>query len=170
MIRSRDGRPLGLHGAQVGVASLAMDALYARILDADFAGARFVPNPEDRVEDDVREAFGSLAESVLPQWRAKLARRSERDLELLRANEAAIKAEISKVLEAGRTIRAALAGAGAPLWAADLGITREELAAAIRHGRAIRDRYTVLDVAAELGLLEAFAADYPDREPGRSAP
>ena len=170
MIRSRDGRPLGLHGAQVGVASLAMDALYARILDADFARARFLPSPAGGAEDELRAAFGSLAEAVLPQWRAKLARRSERDLELLAAHEAAIKAEIAKVLATGREVRAALAGAGAPLWAADLGITRTELAAAIRWGRAIRDRFTVLDVAAELGLLEAFAADYPDREWGRGGP
>ena len=170
MIRSRDARPLGLHGAQVGVASLAMDALYARILDADFARARFLPSPGGGAEDELRAAFGSLAEAVLPQWRAKLARRSARDLELLAAHEAAIKAEIAKVLATGREVRAALAGAGAPLWAADLGITRTELAAAIRWGRAIRDRFTVLDVAAELGLLEAFAADYPDREWGRGGP
>jgi len=172
MIRSRDGRPLGLHGAQVGVASLAMDALYARILDADFAGARFVPTPKDGAdaEDGLREAFGSLAEAVLPQWRAKLARRGERDLELLHANEAAIKAEIAGVLATGRRVRAALAAAGAPMWAADLGITRGELAAAIRWGRAIRDRCTVLDVAAELGLLEDFAADCPDREQVSAGP
>jgi glycerol-1-phosphate dehydrogenase [NAD(P)+] len=74
------------------------------------------------------------------------------------------------VLAAGRKVRAALAAAGAPMWAADIGITRGELAAAIRYGRAIRDRYTVLDVAAELGLLEDFADGYPDCEQGRAGP
>jgi len=29
------------------------------------------------------------------------------------------------------------------------------------HARKIRNRYTVLDVAAELGVLETYAADYP---------
>ena len=29
------------------------------------------------------------------------------------------------------------------------------------HARKIRKCYTVLDVAAELGVLETFAADYP---------
>jgi glycerol-1-phosphate dehydrogenase [NAD(P)+] len=170
MIRSRDGRPLGLHGAQVGVASLVMDALYARVLDVDFARTAFVPGPGAGAEDELREAFGPLAEAVRPQWRAKLARRSERDLELLQANEAAVKAEIAKVLTVGRKVRAALAGCGAPMSAVDLGISREELAAALRHGRKIRNRYTVLDVAAELGVLEAFAAEYPDREEGGIAP
>jgi glycerol-1-phosphate dehydrogenase [NAD(P)+] len=167
MIRSRDGRPLNLHGAQVGVASLAVDALYARILGADFGSARFVPNPLDGGDGDLREAFGSLAEAVQPQWRAKLAQRSERDLELLQTHEAAIKGEIVEVLESGRTVRAALAGSGAPRWAAELGITGAEFAAALRHGRMIRDRFTVLDLAAELGVLERFAASYPDRKEGR---
>ena len=170
MMRSRDGRPLGLHGAQVGVASLAMDTLYARVLDSDFGRAGFVPSPLAGAEDELRETFGSLAEAVWPEWRAKLARRSERDLEVLQANEAAIKAEITGVLSVGRKVRAALAGCGAPMWAADLGITREELAAALRHGRKIRNRYTVLDVASELGLLQAFGAAYPDREEAAPAP
>jgi len=170
MTRSRDRRPLNLHGAQVGVASLAVDALYARILDADFGRASFVPDPGAGAEQEVRAAFGSLAEAVWPQWRAKLARRSGRDLELLQTREAAIKAEIAVVLESGRKVRAALAGSRAPMWAADLGITRAELAAALRHGRMIRDRFTVLDLAAELGLLESFAADYPDRKEGRLEP
>ncbi len=125
-----------------------------------------MPDPGAGAEQELSDAFGSLAEAVWPQWRAKLARRSERDLELLQAHEAAIKAEIAVVLESGRKVRAALAGSGAPMWAADLGITRAELAAALRHGRKIRDRFTVLDVAAELGLLEDFAADYPDRKEG----
>jgi hypothetical protein len=29
----------------------------------------------------------------------------------------------------------------------------------VRHGRKIRTRFTVLDVAAELGILESFAAE-----------
>jgi len=125
-----------------------------------------VRDPGAGAEQELHEAFGSLAEPVRPQWRAKLARRIERDLELLQAHEAAIKAEIAVVLESGRKVRAALAGCGAPMWAAELGITRAELAAALRHGRMIRDRFTVLDLAAELGLLEDFAADYPDRKEG----
>jgi glycerol-1-phosphate dehydrogenase [NAD(P)+] len=170
MIRSRDGRPLNLHGAQVGVASLAVDALYTRILDTDFGPARFARDPGAGAEQELSDAFGSLAGAVWPQWRAKLARRSEHDLELLQAHESAIKTEIAAVLESGRKVRTALAGSGAPMWAADLGITRAELAAALRHGRMIRDRFTVLDLAAELGLLDSFAADYPDRKEGRTEP
>ena len=166
MVHLRDQRPLQLHGAQVGVASVAMDALYAEVAEVEFDRATFRPDPGQESEHEIAAALGPLAEVVLPEWRAKLARRSARDLDTLRSRQAAVKREIASVLASGRKVRAALAAAGAPMWAAELGITRSELEAALRFGRAIRRRYTVLDVAAELGLLEGFAATYPDREKG----
>jgi glycerol dehydrogenase-like iron-containing ADH family enzyme len=54
-------------------------------------------------------------------------------------------------------VRRALTASGAPIRAAQLDIGLDELEAAIRHGRKIRSRYTVLDVAAELEVLDAFA-------------
>ncbi len=157
----RDGRPLRLHGAQVGVASLAMDALYAEVHEADFAAARFASNPSPgEAEFELGQALGSLVGVIGPQWMAKLAARSERDLELLVRHEGEIKSRISDVLETGCAVRRALEESGAPMAAADLGIPQAEMAAALRHARKIRSRYTVLDVAAELGLLDDFANAY----------
>jgi glycerol-1-phosphate dehydrogenase [NAD(P)+] len=164
MVNLRDGRPLRLHGAQVGVASVAMDALYATVAEADFAAAAFCPNPsEDQARSELGDVFGALTDSVWPQWKAKIDDRSERDLAQLADHEQAIKTEIRKVLAIGARIRAVLAACGAPTLASDLDITAPELEAALRHGRTIRARYTVLDVAAELGLLDAFARDYSSR-------
>ncbi len=161
------GRALHLHGAQVGVASVAVDALYGSVLETDFAAAPFVPGPSPTVAKGELEAvFGTLVPVVWPQWRSKLEARSGRDLELLAANEEPIKTAVREVLATGRQVRRALAGSGAPMYAADLGISREELRLALRYGRTIRTRTTVLDVAAELSVLEGFAAEYPDR-PGR---
>jgi glycerol-1-phosphate dehydrogenase [NAD(P)+] len=161
MINLRDRRPLRLHGAQVGVASMAMDALFAAVLDTDFRTASPIRIPAlDEARRDLETAFGGLADAVWPQWSAKLAERSPRDLELLRRNEQEIKTEIGRVLDTGRSIRRALAASGAPMLAGDLGYAADEMAAAIRHGRKIRTRYTVLDVSAELGLLDDFAKSY----------
>ena len=103
------------------------------------------------------EVFGALAPVVWPQWQAKLEARTADDLERLVENEAAIKEEIERTLVIGRKVRRALTASGAPIRAAQLGIGLNELEAAIRHGRKIRTRYTVLDVAAELEVLDAFA-------------
>jgi glycerol-1-phosphate dehydrogenase [NAD(P)+] len=162
MTNLRDGRPLKLHGAQVGVASLAMDALYTEVLGAEFGAARFLPGPSlDEAERVLRASLGSLAGVVWPEWRAKLTDRSKCDLDRLQQHEGRIKTEIEQVLATGRKVRRALAGSGAPMSAGDLGISPAELAAALRLGRTIRTRYTVLDVAAELDLLDHFADSYP---------
>jgi glycerol-1-phosphate dehydrogenase [NAD(P)+] len=162
MINLRDDRPIRLHGAQVGVASVAMDALYAVVLEVDFAASSFVAGPDPaEAEGELRRAFGSLAPAVWPEWQAKLAERTGRDLARLQNHEPAIKTQISEVLATGRRVRRALRDSGAPMWASDLGIRLEELVAALRHGRKIRTRFTVLDVAAELGVLDAFARHYP---------
>jgi glycerol-1-phosphate dehydrogenase [NAD(P)+] len=158
MVRLRDRRPLNLHGAQVGVASLVIDRLYREISEVDFKGVTCAPSPSpDGARRDLERHFGSLAPAVWPQWEAKLVSRTERDLQKLGEKESLIKGEIERTLAVGRKVRGALTAAGAPTRPGDLGVTKAELAAAVRQGRKIRNRYTALDVAAELGLLDDFA-------------
>jgi glycerol-1-phosphate dehydrogenase [NAD(P)+] len=158
MVRLRDSRQLNLHGAQVGVGSLVIDELYREIFELDFANASFVANPAPAAaRRGIEDSFGTLATAVWPQWEAKLAARSVRDLDRLRDQESLIKGEIEHTLAVGRRVRHVLAAAGAPTRADHLGISGSELGAAIRRGRMIRNRFTALDVAAELGLLERFA-------------
>jgi glycerol-1-phosphate dehydrogenase [NAD(P)+] len=158
MTRLRDGGRLNLHGAQVGVGSLVIDTLYREIYASDFASVDFKPNPNlIAARREIENDFGSLAEAVWPQWEAKLAARTECDLEQLCAEESTIKEEIERTLAVGARVRKVLASAGAPTEADDLGISNDELVLAVRHGRKIRNRYTALDVAAEIGILDAFA-------------
>ncbi len=158
MTRLRDGRPTNLHGAQVGVGSMVIDELYARILDVDFCAAVFSPNPSpEAAHRRIQQAFGSLSDAVWPQWSAKLESRSRRDLARLCLHQEAIKEEIRHTLAVGRGVWHALTASGAPVRAEQIGVGADELAAAVRHGREIRTRFTVLDVAAELGILETFA-------------
>jgi glycerol-1-phosphate dehydrogenase [NAD(P)+] len=165
MTRLRDGRALNLHGAQVGVASVAMQALYERVDGSDFAAAGFSPSPTPaEAEAGIRRVFGGLADAVWPQWRRKLEARSPRDLDRLRLHEAEIRNEIETTLDLGRRVCRTLAAAGAPTSASDLGISNSRLEEALLHARKIRPRYTVLDVAAEVGLLGDFARDFARRE------
>ena len=158
MVRLRDAEPLNLHGAQVGVGSLVIDRLYRELFELDFQRASFVPNPGvDAARRDIEDNFGDLAPAVWPQWEAKLAVRSERDLERLCEQESLIKGEIERTLAVGRKVRSVLTAAGAPVRTPDLGVTAADLDAAIRQSRKIRNRYTALDVAAELDVLDAFA-------------
>jgi glycerol-1-phosphate dehydrogenase [NAD(P)+] len=158
MTRLRDGLPTNLHGAQVGVGSMVIDELYSRILNVDFCTVDFCPGPSlEAAQRDAEAFWGNLAGAVWPQWRAKLEGRSERDLGRLCLYQDEIKEEIRHTLAVGRKVWHALTASGAPVRAEQIGVGPDELASAIRYGRRIRNRFTVLDVAAELGILESFA-------------
>jgi glycerol-1-phosphate dehydrogenase [NAD(P)+] len=137
---------------------MVIDRLYREIFDFDFQDASYIQGPGvDAARRDVEDRFGTLAPAVWPQWEAKLAARTEMDIGRLREQESLIKGEIERTLAVGRKVRNVLTAAGAPTRAEQIGVSTAELDAAIRHGRKIRDRYTALDVAAELGILDAFA-------------
>jgi hypothetical protein len=52
-----------------------------------------------------------------------------------------------------------LLAAGAPTTVHELGISVEELRTAFLHAKDIRGRYTVLDFAHDLGVLEAMGEE-----------
>jgi glycerol-1-phosphate dehydrogenase [NAD(P)+] len=53
-------------------------------------------------------------------------------------------------------LRDAMEAAGAPVRGTDLGLSPDFYRSAVRHAREIRDRYSILDLAGDAGLLEEF--------------
>ncbi len=54
-------------------------------------------------------------------------------------------------------MRELLTTAGAPVDPAQIGLCAREVTESIIHAREIRSRYTVLDLAADIGILEEFS-------------
>jgi glycerol dehydrogenase-like iron-containing ADH family enzyme len=57
-----------------------------------------------------------------------------------------------------RMIRAGLAAAGNPLTAEAIHLTRDFYERALLHGREIRNRYTIVDLSAQSGVLQRALA------------
>lgn len=147
-------RPPVLHGEQVGVTTLSIARLYEAMLDD-----RPTVAPDSRAEDDVRATFGDdLAGSVWPEFEAKrLDRRGAEALQArLASNWDGIRARIAEVLLPARRIAAVLAAAGAPLSSEAIHLSRPFYDGALAHAREIRNRYTILDLAAQSGRLEGL--------------
>jgi glycerol-1-phosphate dehydrogenase [NAD(P)+] len=108
--------------------------------------------PSTITRADVLARFGAGAGDVCWQEVApKLldrARADELNDRLARAWPA-IRARLAAVALGGDRLRAILAAAGAPIEPATLGWPPALFADALRHAREIRNRYTVLDVAAD---------------------
>lgn len=152
-----------LHGEQVAVGTLASLSLYRRLFDA--AGR---PAPDALVPDDPPgPAFDALHAHLDEAARAEVAceAAAKRDLAGGRAARAAraaagwdgLAARLAPLLSARRGLDDDLAAAGTPARFAAIDVTRPRAAHALRAARHLRRRYTVLDLASDLGRLDAWA-------------
>lgn len=153
-------RKLSLHGAQVGVSTLVASALYKRILELDISKielsrlySRHVSLKE--AEKHIRQFYGAIGSEVIKEYRNKYLNKSKKnkELKLVLSNWDRIIHAIRSSLRPPSEIRKLLQQAGAPTTAKELGIPLAEFREAVLHAKEIRERYTVLDLAFDVGLL-----------------
>ena len=162
---ARDEHPYGLHGTQVGVACCLVEPLHHAVqrlrgtrLDVDAHMTRW-PATVDLARARVRARHTRLpapvVENVVAQaeqkWRPPGEQRAR--LEHLRDHLDDMLAHIGGALLPEGAIASALAASGAPTTPADVA---PELAGGLdewAHARDMRSRFTILDLAAELGLV-----------------
>lgn len=159
MDAARRGRPTGLHGAQVGVAALAVAVAWQRVLDALEPAAlveRPVPSP-DEMHDRIDRAFvaldpsGAMADECWAQYRLKLARWATSGPGRRAAVDGwpALRGELEELLGTPARIAAILGSAGATstFEALEPSVGREVAAWALFNGHLIRERFTLADLA-----------------------
>ncbi len=159
----RDDDPPLSHGFKVGVGSIAIAALYERILerdltDLDIASIRDSWPTEEEVEREVRAAhtIPELEEAAVEQSLAKYIDADElaERLEMLRGLWPGLRSKLEEQLMPAGQLREMLREAGCPTSPGEIGLGRDELRATYSRARTIRSRYTVLDLAAETGIFD----------------
>jgi len=148
------------HGACVGVATVAMLAMYEWLLAQDIAQATAAPDADrSRVETELAGSFAepTLVDSARSEMNAKLARIDRRAarVDALRSKWPRLRARLASTLVPPATMTRWLAACGAASHPSDLGIPIDKLAADYRRARLIRRRYTILDCLEDLGWLDA---------------
>ncbi len=162
MRRHVTGEPMTLHGAQVGVGTLASAALYEALLaypverevDPDALAARHPTWEEEAAR--IGAAHGPLAEEVLGCYRDKHRPRAAQREHVAQvvARWPELREQVAAVARPLQVLRGALEASGAPVTARQLGLSPDEAREVFLLARDIRARYTVLDLAWDLGLLE----------------
>ena len=153
-----DNHPGTSHGEQVGVATLTVSALQNRILGSDTP-------PEVRPTvfpaDELAARYGdSISRTMQEQTGRKAIDGSMANglNEQFAAGWSALVAPLRRVMVPLDRLRAAMTRAGSQRTAAELGLDRDFYRDVVRHARFSRDRFTILDLAGDSGLLEGFAA------------
>lgn len=151
------------HGACVSIGCLAVLQLYDWLLQQDLEALDI-----DRVVADapsleaksvaISEAFpqADIASRALIETTAKhLSPQAHRErLELLNRIWPQLKAKLSDQLLTPNAMASLLAIAGAPVKAADIGVSLDYLQRTTLAAKFLRSRYTVLDLLDETGLLD----------------
>jgi len=149
-----EGRPLRLHGAQVGVATAITAALYDRLLAFDRPAFPPPPSWHDEARRIARE-HRALARIVIAPAERKHARTFARRT-ALRGSWDRLRDELRALaIPRPSEILAVLAAAQAPASLAELGVSPDDARRALLSARDIRDRFTVLDLAFECGYFPA---------------
>lgn len=161
MAFQRMGIPAVLHGSKVGLGMIISSALSHQLkeLRPDFEAARrtiAAADPAARVAD-IKAVYQDSAAEILAldqkSGRTDPARALAR-LAGLEQHWSEVLALVEATVPAPGRIRAAIASAHGATRPSDLGISPELVEQAVRFAREIRDRYTVLQIYADLGLTE----------------
>ncbi|MDR1214141.1 MAG: sn-glycerol-1-phosphate dehydrogenase [Propionibacteriaceae bacterium] len=150
------------HGFKVAIGSLAMCAFYERFLarrpgSHDLTAALAAWPDWSAVEADIRRRFhGALADNAVRQTRDKYVDRAglRQRLERLISDWDEIQERLRAQLWPARQLQDALRAAGAPTDPAQIGLSVEAVRQTFPQAMYYRSRYTVLDVARELGWFD----------------
>jgi len=162
MLAEDEGRVEHWHGAQVGVATIVIAALYDRLaridprrLDLD--GILSARQSEEAFVAALRARHGERADEVVPEALSKRLSDDALREELADcvANWDDIWSNLRQVLRPAARVRRILSAAGAPTTMSDIGLTPGHLERSFLAAREIRGRFTVLDWADDLGVLGA---------------
>lgn len=157
-----DQQPPLSHGFKVGVGSVAIAALYGRILERDLSALDIEAlrsawlTPEE-VEEAVEAAHTTpgLDEAAVKETLAKYidADQLAQRLALLRERWPALRERVKEQLIPAEQLREMLQAAGCPTGPAEIGLRRSAFKETYSRAQMIRRRYTILDLATETGIL-----------------
>ena len=159
----RDLDPPLSHGFKVGVGSIAIAALFERVLQRDLSDLDVgeICNSRsawEEVEEKVRKAYSGskLEEAAVGETRAKYVDTDalRERIGLLRENWPELRQKVTEQLMPAEELREQLRAAGCPTSPEEIGLSIEDFKATYTRAQMLRKRYTILDLANETGILD----------------
>lgn len=132
-----------LHGEQIAVCTAAMATIQQRILEIDRPRMHAPRVSRDDVIAHFGPIIGEACWRELEQKQFDVQARIDRDWDKIRER-------ITAICVPHERLRQSLVDAGAPVEAAQIGWTTDLFTNAVRHAREIRNRFTFLDVLADI--------------------
>ena len=162
-------QPIGLHGAQVGVATLVATKLWRWVIDGDLIQPTLLKKPDAaKLETRVRKAFGHLDVSIADEClrdclkKQALIEKNWAKFESVVENWKQHCAEFDTMVQPPEKLRPALQVSGAPATFAELhpSITPELARWAVANCFVMRNRFNLVDLLDLMGLWTDDMVDW----------
>lgn len=163
VIGDQRGKPYAMHGEQVAVGTVialsVAEALAAE--EIDFEAARAAARAYDPAQwkSEIRRAYGSAAEAIIELEEASGKNETSarlRRIDIMQAHWEEIRQMLAGVYSSGK-LRGLLKELGCPADPVDLGVTPGVLKDTLLYCKETRARYTVLQLAWDLGVLDSIS-------------
>lgn len=159
------GKPYAMHGEQVAVGTVLALTAAAKLasITPDFDAAREAAARYDHAawENEIRRAYGDAADAIIAleaqSGKNETTGRLKR-IDIMQRHWDEVRAMLAGVYPAEK-LRALLKDIGCPCTPRDIGVTKDVLRDALLYCKETRARYTVYQLAWDLGLLERLADD-----------
>lgn len=154
-------RPIGLHGAQVGVASLVAARLWREVIETGLVKPSLLRKPDPvRIEAMIHNAFGHLGECIVAEClcdaeaKHDAVTRNWARFEQVTAEWSRHAADFAKLVTPAETLRRALVASGGPATFQRLvpSISHEVTLWATRNCFLMRNRFNLVDLLDMMGL------------------
>jgi glycerol-1-phosphate dehydrogenase [NAD(P)+] len=162
-------QPIGLHGAQVGVATLVATKLWRRVIDGDLIRPSLLKKPDAAaLEARVYKAFGHLGSGIVDECladcrkkQALIAQNWDRFVSVVE-NWKQHSVEFDKMVQPPEKLRPALQASSAPATFADLNptISPELVRWAVANCFVMRNRFNLVDLLDLMGLWTDEMVDW----------
>lgn len=164
-------QPIGLHGAQVGVASLVASKLWRRAIETDLVRPERLKKPDaDVMQRRISQAFshldktGSIAAECWSDGQKKLALIEKNWPRFIEVTQgwATHCAEFGKMVQPAETLRPALVASGSPAGFGALkpSISPELARWAVKNCHLMRNRFNLADLLDMMGLWTDELVDW----------
>lgn len=163
VIGDQQGKPYAMHGEQVAVGTVialsVAEALAAE--EIDFEAARAAARAYDPAQwkSEIRRAYGSAAEAIIELEEASGKNETSarlRRIDIMQAHWEEIRQMLAGVYSSGK-LRGLLKELGCPADPVDLGVTPGVLKDTLLYCKETRARYTVFQLAWDLGVLDSIS-------------
>lgn len=159
------GKPYAMHGEQVSVGTVLALTAAAKLasITPDFDAAREAAARYDAAAwgNEIRRAYGDAADAIIAleaqAGKNETTGRLKR-IDIMQRHWEEVRAMLAGVYPAEK-LRALLKDIGCPCTPRDIGVTKDVLRDALLYCKETRARYTVYQLAWDLGLLERLADD-----------